>query len=205
VASLAEDLEHVIGTDEPLFGINWLVRAAAGLDDYTVAVFVHALPPVGRLTEELIVIDRAFRLAARFVESQQSLDQFLSRPRRGIPVGNGLIAESFDPGSLRIRLRPSQQMRAHLKTFGLAELALAVAILNGTVDFAKKFEDEPASEGPHRIHYYAPQPQIEVEVHIHIERGSEEEDIVLDGAGAKGYRVLPPGSAQKHLDPPSGP
>jgi hypothetical protein len=133
-------------------------------------------------------VDRAFRLAARFAERDESLEDFLSQRRRGLPVLDGLVVEAIEPGSLHLRLRPSKRMRKHLKKQGLAELALAVAILNGAFDFVGKVLPDAPDDRPARMQQPAPPPQAEYRIVVVVKRGDETSRIVIVATGT-GYRL----------------
>ena len=158
---------------------------------------VDEAPPTGWLADRIAEVDRAFWLAARFAKSGLEVEEFVSRRRRGIPVKDGLQVGAIEVGSLRFRLKPSKRMRKHIKKHGLAELALVIAILNGTVDLAHKVI--PGDTAPEPTVYAVPtwQPPTDT-IEIVVVRDGEREQVRLRAHGGA-YRVIEPPPQPRRL------
>jgi hypothetical protein len=148
VPSLQADLERLVEAHDPENLIDEFAIGGVAVDDYTVVIRFEEQPPTGWLAQQLTRLDRSFRLGTRFSESDLSVAEFVSSRRRGIPIADGLRAEALIHGSLSVRLKPSKRMRQHLRRYGLAELALVIAILNGSVDFVDKLAGDPLPNDP---------------------------------------------------------
>lgn len=173
------------------------------LDDFRVEMRFEELPAAGWLAAQIVDVDRAFRWGARFVETNMTAAEFLSQRRRAVAVADGLIVDALQPGSLRIRLKPSKRMRKRLRKVGLKEVGLVVAILVGTAEFVDRVTPDHAQQPlPPDIYVIQSPPYVpEHELVIHLRGGDEEIDLVLRAADGSDYRLLEPGPPHRQLPP----
>lgn len=96
-----------------------------------VTAIFEAGVPAGRFSDQLEVLDRAFRYATRLAETHEDVGALRSRGGRPIPVNDGLTLGDVGPGSIRVPLAVSHRIETALDNNGLRLLLVALALLGG--------------------------------------------------------------------------
>lgn len=108
-------------------------RLSGLLDGVEVQILTTVDPgdPAAKLLNQTLTLDRAFRLATRAAENEESIEKLRIRRGRGIATAEGLRVKDFERGSIRIQLDPSGRIRAALKSTGVLFLTTVCSLLGG--------------------------------------------------------------------------
>jgi len=185
--SWAEQLIPVLSSEDPFIAAAAMPGPERQVDDLSAELIFDAPPAAGVLADYVILIDRAFRLGARFVESEMSAHEFRAGRRKGTPVAEGMLVEVVEAGSLRIPLRPSRRIRKSMAA-GVVVVGTAVAYLNSGFDF---FDHLKGADEPKPQIFLLPEQQHSAphRLMIRLRRGDEVIEVILDGGDREGYRL----------------
>jgi hypothetical protein len=179
----ASTLVDALERPNSLDAIMALPRDTQRIDSFDVDLVFESAPPTGWVAEHLVLVDRGFRLGTRVAEADLSPIAFMqNRHRRGIPVADGMVVGAFEPGSLRVSLKPSKRILKSAAK-GFVVIGTSISYLNGAFDFVDHVTDHEPHSAPVYYIQQAPKPQPALE--IRIRRDDEGVDITLKATGER--------------------
>lgn len=138
--------------------------------------------PSGWLVDEVTFLDRAFRLAVRAIENEESIGKLRQRRGRGIATADGLRIKDFQDGSLRLRLVPSIRIRRAPDSTPVLLISLACSLLGGgqvVFDYVDGPTGDVSPKAPKENRVILPEAHGDLTIHtparseIRLRRGKE--------------------------------